>query len=283
MGVFNSAGVQAVKRVHSMGQTIDTIAISGQAPQSPAGATFSGFAVTGNSGLSIANDDRVVFSAILIIGNSGESALYQQTGGGVLGYQPAVDGQSAAMRLFRVAELSTWALATPKALNNGNTFFQAAITGGGAANFAEFFGAPGNLQVLMTTGDRVDQVAMLATSPGPPRVRLSLPSISQNCAAFSANLTGGEMSLFIENFTTVTISDVIDEGGSFGGVTVVSRGSNLSGESSFTSTRAARRFFRRSWPTTTWPFWWGNPRERSRWWLKQATRPLSREIRTSLV
>jgi hypothetical protein len=133
--------------------------------------------------------------------NCGAHAVYQQSGiaAPVL---IATDGQGST--LTGAGTLYCPGCTIAKQLNNGSVFFDSLVQGG-TAYYGQFIGASGSLQALMNTGDTL-----------PTGSRVSLLGIIARAAGtwvgFTAQQSGGRLSLFVSNTATSTTTKAVSEG-----------------------------------------------------------------------
>jgi hypothetical protein len=206
-------GTTGLLRYHQSTGQLDVVAYNGEAaPGTPSGTTFSpgpglifSISTSAFSGVSMANDGRVSFRASLSTGGSG---IYRQTGAFSSTNTPELiflDAQPGATPILGVPTSIFSPVSQTKILDSGPVFFSTFLTGG-AADFAEYLGAPGsgNLHSLMSTADLLPAGARKILLGAPPEA-------AGHFVAFTAQPAGGRVNLLVSDLTTGTITRVVSD------------------------------------------------------------------------
>ncbi|MGD0908568.1 MAG: Ig-like domain repeat protein, partial [Candidatus Acidiferrales bacterium] len=158
---------------------------------------------------SIGNNATVAFeagtggSSCAPADNCGTHTVYQQSGSAAP-IVVATDGQGST--LSGAGTLYCPGCLIVRQLNSGSVFFDSLLQGG-TAYYGQFIGTPGSIQAMMNTAD---------TLPAGSRVSLLgiLARASGTWVGFTAQESGGRLSLFVSNTATSVMTKAVSEGDS---------------------------------------------------------------------
>jgi hypothetical protein len=193
----------ALLRYTKAGGQLSLVAYNGEPAPGLSGqflsSSFAPFSIGSNS--TVAFEGTTGGGSCAPTDNCGVHTVYEQSGAATP-VVVATDGQAST--LTGAGTLFCPGCVIAKQLNNGSVFFDSLVQGG-TAYYGQFIGTPGSLQALMNTGD---------TLPTASRVSLLgiIARASGNWVGFTAQKSGGRLSLFVSNTSTVTTTKAVSEG-----------------------------------------------------------------------